>query len=611
MKYNLANNESLEIDRGSTTRKNILEVCQDNTLLVKGIGGYDGSNSQVDGVKTLQEVINSKQDKLAAGNNISIEDGEVSAIGYKFDTDLSSFAEISDIFKSHYIDYTSDVPAGSLTFTGAAGSTTYNVAGEMIEMMSGMVGTIAFKIGDGLIALLTSYDPESHTATFDKSLDENNDLSATPFSKIYMYTQITFSGDANATTYSFVDVLEVASEFTNGTKIKIGNYPIATIVSIDIENSIITLDKTLDPTNAVSDAMFDYALLPNNTASGYASHTEGEKCTASGVDSHAEGEGCTASGSSSHAEGEFTTASNYSSHAEGKNTHACEAYSHAEGEGSKTKSSFTVTGAANTTTYTTSINHGLKVGQVVMYNNVYKVITSIPSTTSFTVNNTLSSDSLNEVNIYIVTGVAYGLSSHTEGKGTTASGEAAHAEGMGNIASGRRSHAEGSDTTASGDYSHSEGMNTTASGDYSHAEGSYTTASNNNEHAEGKFNISIQNKTIHTVGIGESYERKNAHEIHKDGKHYVYGIGGYNGSNSQTAGVKTLQEVINNKQDKLTAGTGIEISQNNTITCNLDSVLSQIDQLNTTISQLNNRITVLENKVGALENPTLEEPTIE
>lgn len=49
MKYNFANNESLEIngiDRGSATRKNILEVCYDNTLLVKGIGGYNGKNGR-------------------------------------------------------------------------------------------------------------------------------------------------------------------------------------------------------------------------------------------------------------------------------------------------------------------------------------------------------------------------------------------------------------------------------------------------------------------------------------------------------------------------------------------------------------------------------------
>lgn len=51
-----------------------------------------------------------------------------------------------------------------------------------------------------------------------------------------------------------------------------------------------------------------------------------------------------------------------------------------------------------------------------------------------------------------------------------------------------------------------------------------------------------------SIGIGESDgSRKNTHEIHKDGKHYIYGIGGYDGTNSQTAGVKTLQEVINSE----------------------------------------------------------------
>ena len=41
--------------------KNILEVCYDNTLLVKGIGGYNGKNAKTDGIKSLQEVITNKE----------------------------------------------------------------------------------------------------------------------------------------------------------------------------------------------------------------------------------------------------------------------------------------------------------------------------------------------------------------------------------------------------------------------------------------------------------------------------------------------------------------------------------------------------------------------
>ena len=107
-------------------------------------------------------------------------------------------------------------------------------------------------------------------------------------------------------------------------------------------------------------------------------------------------------------------------------------------------------------------------------------------------------------------------------------------------ASGEYSFAEGYYTNASNNQSHAEGARTVASGQASHAEGGVTEAKNLAEHAEGMFNISIQDKTIHTVGIGVIGDNKNAHEIHIDGKHYIFGIGGYDGTNSQTAGIKTV-----------------------------------------------------------------------
>jgi hypothetical protein len=63
-------------------------------------------------------------------------------------------------------------------------------------------------------------------------------------------------------------------------------------------------------------------------------------------------------------------------------------------------------------------------------------------------------------------------------------------------------------TTASGDYgSHTEGRGTKASGAYSHSEGYNTTANNDYEHAQGAYNKSNtgdsnSDKTIHSIGIG-------------------------------------------------------------------------------------------------------------
>lgn len=117
-----------------------------------------------------------------------------------------------------------------------------------------------------------------------------------------------------------------------------------------------------------------------------------------------------------------------------------------------------------------------------------------------------------------------------------------------NQATGKWSHAEGCETIADGDYSHAEGRSTTASGACSHAEGAYTQAQNDVEHAEGFYNKSNAT-TRHSVGIGTSdNDRKNAFEIMANGDIYVYGLGGYDGTNALSADSKTLQQMITELQ---------------------------------------------------------------
>ena len=139
---------------------------------------------------------------------------------------------------------------------------------------------------------------------------------------------------------------------------------------------------------------------------------------------------------------------------------------------------------------------------------------------------------------------------HAEGAGTTASGEFSHSEGFETIASGAHAHSEGYQTQAlqvdahtEGHLSianehaaHAEGWQTYAGGWSTHAEGIETITSNHNgEHAQGKYNISNPG-TIHSIGVGsDSSNRKNAVEVKDDGKHYILGIGGYDGTNIDTA----------------------------------------------------------------------------
>ncbi len=135
-------------------------------------------------------------------------------------------------------------------------------------------------------------------------------------------------------------------------------------------------------------------------------------------------------------------------------------------------------------------------------------------------------------------------SAYLDGSDSVASGQNAVAIGTGTTASGKGSTSEGNATVASGDNSHAEGDHTNATGGKSHAEGRYTEALNTGEHAEGHYNVSIPNKTRHTVGIGTANNaRKNAHTITNDGKHYIPGIGGYEGTESTAENLSAKQDL--------------------------------------------------------------------
>lgn len=154
-----------------------------------------------------------------------------------------------------------------------------------------------------------------------------------------------------------------------------------------------------------------------------------------------------------------------------------------------------------------------------------------------------------------------GQYSSAQGFNVEASGEASHAEGRYATAKGIGAHAEGSGT-ANGDYSHAEGGgvagNGVLGGSFCHAEGSNTSAQNFSEHAEGCLNASHRSSstwgdsgnTLSSTGFGADSNRRNAKETMQDGKTYIYGIGGYDGTNPNTTGVKDLATAVNDKADK-------------------------------------------------------------
>ena len=161
---------------------------------------------------------------------------------------------------------------------------------------------------------------------------------------------------------------------------------------------------------------------------------------------------------------------------------------------------------------------------------------------------------------------------HAEGNTTKAIGNNSHAEGINTIASGHNSHAEGDSTQATNWNSHAEGYRTHATGNGAHAEGNSDGFDTHNEaigmgshvegggtqavsdyaHAEGTCNVGIV-EAIHEVGIGTNDVHKNAHTIMKDGKHFVYGVGGYDGTNHGQA--KDLATIINSLGSIIDMGT--------------------------------------------------------
>lgn len=124
--------------------------------------------------------------------------------------------------------------------------------------------------------------------------------------------------------------------------------------------------------------------------------------------------------------------------------------------------------------------------------------------------------------------------------------------GAPNSAGGVRAHAEGLGA-ATGENSHAEGIGF-ASGKNSHAEGDNTLAYRENSHAEGMYNA-VDIAAIHSVGIGTESVRKDAHRITYDGKHYIIGIGGFDGTKA-TANLtneKDLATVINGYETRIAA----------------------------------------------------------
>lgn len=91
---------------------------------MKGIGGYDGSNSQADGVKTLQEVINSEIatshipviDKTSdTASSFAIDPNKMYMFGTRSSLTITLNSGTTGIVNEYMFQFTSDSTATTLT----------------------------------------------------------------------------------------------------------------------------------------------------------------------------------------------------------------------------------------------------------------------------------------------------------------------------------------------------------------------------------------------------------------------------------------------------------------------------------------------------------------
>ena len=290
-------------------------------------------------------------------------------------------------------------------------------------------------------------------------------------------------------------------------------------------------------------------------AIGDYSHAEGGHTHATAIQSHAEGYQTTASGENSHAEGYQTYASGTASHAEGQNTIASGTASHTEGKGYTGTLSSVSTASGNNlilTTISTIMDNQLfmlQVGDIVNYGSNYAKVTTINTSDgsiAITTDKELGVQTGNYINF--VKGISYKSNAHSEGYLTAATENYAHSEGYLSLASGIASHAEGNNTTALGNSAHAEGEFSWAFADGAHAEGGETTAKGEYSHTEG-YQTYASGTASHAEGKGKTAAFSSVKTVSTEGSNYLYEL-------------SSLTTTISNKSYTLQVGNTVNFGQN-------------------------------------------------
>ena len=330
--------------------------------------------------------------------------------------------------------------------------------------------------------------------------------------------------------------------------IRVGNLPFSEVVESTTGREIFVAAK---PEKGVKEiGQYAFATGQKNQGFGKASHVEGLSNTLLGNYSHAEGEKNMLDAYASHVEGEENKVYGNYAHVEGGNNtvHVKARYSHTEGQNNEVSGHLShVEGTLNKVDEASYAAHVEGKGNQVKDSDYTHVEGQVHSVSGY---NQHVEGYNNEV--------GENEHSHTEGVANVNRASRSHVEGSSNEAGSDAyaCHVEGFGNEAAGKYAHAEGEYTIAGGRSSHTEGCQTRTNNPNEHAQGVYNVS-HDGTIHSVGVGTGHDdRKNAHEIMNDGRHFILGIGGYDGAslkgavdlatyiNSLVKKIETLENII-------------------------------------------------------------------
>lgn len=509
---------------GQTTSRNVIEVKKNDDLYVSGVGGFDGTNSAAS--DTLQDVLNGKQDQLTAGTGISIQGNVISATGggggssysagpgitINQNNEISANPDgINIVFDSNdqlNLEYTSI--AGNLQGTGLQVDS--NTGASLEVDFSQIPGNIA---GNGL------QDDGNGLLEIDTSQIAGNGL----------------QDSGNGTLE--IDITTIASDLSGnflpltGGQLQADPSDAETLLDVtapDTTSSISMSADTIDSKLAISADIENAGISDGDTFRTVFTNTGEIQVNAKTVNP---------------LDPTDITPTTYTLVLPQKND-TIATLSDIQGGGG---SSYTAGAGINIDSNNVISNTAPDPGLFVATSGTNGIRTS----------NAYNTSTGNDA-------IALGSYSKTTASNSFAIGSWSEATGIESMCFGQNSKARAQGQVSIGK---NAGPISLTTGTNSLCLGYYSEATNPEEIAIGKANKSINTgttaeKTQFTVGNGTGMNaRSNLIEAKQNNDIYVYGVGGFNGTNAGQSGVETLQQAIANAGGggtSYTAGQAIDIT---------------------------------------------------